>query len=32
VLANPLVTSLDQALELTAAVVARMDRFDPLWR
>ncbi len=31
-LANPLVTSLDQARGLTAAIAARMSSLDPYWR
>ncbi len=31
-LANPMVTSLDQAIGLAAAIAARMEAYDPRWR
>ena len=31
-LANPMVSSLDQAKALAAAIVTRMSAFDPEWR
>jgi 6-phospho-beta-glucosidase len=31
-LANPMVTSLDQARALTGAIISRMSAFDPEWR